>query len=221
LGRAIGRGRPSGGALANGHYTRELITPVGKLEQLRVPRDREGEFVTEVFERAVPDDGGCGGGGAQDDLQGVSVRRVAEITRALSRVKVGKDAVSRIARRRKELAFWRGRRLERAYPYLFLDATYLKVNCGERVREVALLVAVGVDEEGYREVPAVEAAGGERREAYRQLLRGLLSRGLRGVLPVVSDDHEAILLRWPASCRRRDGSVAWPTSSRACWPMCP
>jgi transposase-like protein len=106
---------------------------------------------------------------------------------------VGKDAVSRIARRlQEELALWRGRRLERAYPYLFLDATYLKVHCGERVREVALLVAVGVDEEGYREVLAVEEAGGERREVYRQLLRGLLDRGLRGVLLVVSDDHEAI-----------------------------
>ena len=121
------------------------------------------------------------------------MRRVAEITKALSRVKVSKDAVSRIGQRlQEELALWRGRRLERSYPYLFLDATYLKVNCGERVREVALLVAVGVDEEGYREVLAVEGAGGERREAPCLLLRGLLDRGLRGVLLVVSDDHEAI-----------------------------
>jgi putative transposase len=177
----------------NGHYTRELITPVGKLEQLRVPRDREGEFVTEVFERYKRMTGDVEEAVLEMYLQGVSVRRVAEITRALSRVKVGKDAVSRIARRlQEELALWRGRRLERAYPYLFLDATYLKVHCGERVREVALLVAVGVDEEGYREVLAVEEAGGERREVYRQLLRGLLDRGLRGVLLVVSDDHEAI-----------------------------
>ncbi|MDT7944661.1 MAG: IS256 family transposase [Dehalococcoidia bacterium] len=177
----------------NGHYTRELITPVGKLEQLRVPRDREGELVTEVFERYKRMTGDVEEAVLEMYLQGVSVRRVAEITRALSRVKVGKDAVSRIARRlQEELALWRGRRLERAYPYLFLDATYLKVQCGERVREVALLVAVGVDEEGHREVLAVEEAGGERREVYRQLLRGLLDRGLRGVLLVVSDDHEAI-----------------------------
>ncbi len=126
-------------------------------------------------------------------LQGVSVRRVAEITKALSRVKVSKDAQSRIAERlQEELLAWRRRPLLRAYPYLFLDATYLKVNCGQRVREVALLVAVGVDEEGYREVLAVEVAGGERREAYRQLLRGLVDRGLQGVLLVVSDDHEAV-----------------------------
>jgi transposase-like protein len=107
---------------------------------------------------------------------------VAEITRALSRVKVSKEAQSRIAERLQEEVFaWRRRPLERAYPYLFLDATYLKVNCGQRVREAALLVAVGVDEEGYRELLAVEVAGGERREAPCLLLRGLVDMGLEGV----------------------------------------
>jgi transposase-like protein len=126
-------------------------------------------------------------------LHGVSVRRVAEITRPLSRVKVSTDAPSRSARRlQEELVARRGRRLERAYPSLFLDATSLKVHGGERVREVAVLVAVGMDDAGDREGLAVEAAGGERREAYRQVLRGLADRGVRGVLPVVSDDQEAI-----------------------------
>jgi len=62
---------------------------VDKLEQLRAPRRREGELVTEAFERGAPDDGRRGGGGAQDDPQGVSVRRVAEITLALLRVEAG------------------------------------------------------------------------------------------------------------------------------------
>ena len=126
-------------------------------------------------------------------LQGVSTRKVEAITAGLSKVKIGKDAVSRIAGRlEKELKRWRDRPLEQAYPYLYLDATFFKVNWGGRVVDLALLVAVGVNEEGYREVLAVEPAGGERKEAWRNLLKGLLERGLRDVRLVISDDHESI-----------------------------
>src|SRR5215207_5167545 len=127
-------------------------------------------------------------------LCGISVRKIAGVTDALSKVKVGKDAVSRIAscleEQQKE---WRERSLgEKAYPYLYLDATYLKVRWASRVTSMALLVCVGVDEEGYREVLAVEVAGSEKGAAYASLLRGLLDRGLHGVRLVVSDDHEGI-----------------------------
>jgi hypothetical protein len=121
-------------------------------------------------------------------LQGVSTRKVAAITEGLSRVRIGKDAVSRVAQRlEEELSAWRGRPLELAYPYLYLDAAYFKVNWGGRVVDLALLVAVGVNEEGYREVLAVEPAGGERKEAWRNLLKGLVERGLRGVRLVISE----------------------------------
>jgi transposase-like protein len=79
-----------------------------------------------------------------------------------------------------------------AYAYLYLDAVYLKVNWGGSVTDLALLVAIGVNEQGFREVLAVEAAGAERKEAYRNLLKGLIDRGLRGVQLVISDDHESI-----------------------------
>jgi transposase-like protein len=73
------------------------------------------------------------------------------------------------------------------------DATYLKVNWGTSVTNLALLACVGVDEEGFREVLAVEVAGGEKSVAYASLLRGLLDRGLKGVrLVIISDDHEGI-----------------------------
>ncbi len=122
------------------------------------------------------------------------MRKIAGVTEALSRVKVGKDAVSRIARRLKEdQREWRERPLkEKAYPYLYLDATYLKVRWGASVTSMALLACVGVDEEGFREVLAVEVAGSEKGAAYASLLRGLLDRGLKGVKLVVSDDHEGI-----------------------------
>jgi len=178
----------------NGHYQRNLVTPAGKIERLEVPRDREGEFVTEVFERYKRMTGDVEEAVLEMYLSGISVRKIAGVTEALSRVKVGKDAVSRIARRlEQEQKSWRERALgEKAYPYLYLDATYLKVRWGASVTSMALLACVGVDEEGFREVLAVEVAGSEKGAAYASLLRGLLDRGLHGVRLVVSDDHEGI-----------------------------
>jgi len=178
----------------NGHYQRNLVTPAGKLERLEVPRDREGEFVTEVFERYKRMTGDVEEAILEMYLSGISVRKIAGVTEALSKVKVGKDAVSRIARRlEEEQREWRERTLEeKAYPYLYLDATYLKVRWGARVTSMALLACVGVDDEGSREVLAVEVASTEKGVAYASLLRGLIDRGLSGVRLVVSDDHEGI-----------------------------
>ena len=177
----------------NGHYTRNLVTPAGKIERLEVPRDREGEFVTEVFERYKRMTGDVEEAVLEMYLCGISVRKIAGVTEALSRVRVGKDAVSRIARRLEEQQReWRERSLEKEYPYLYLDATYLKARWGARVRSIALLVCVGVDEEGFREVLAVEVAGSEKGAAYASLLRGLIDRGLSGVRLMISDDHEGI-----------------------------
>jgi putative transposase len=177
----------------NGYYQRSLLTPAGKIERLEVPRDRESEFVTEVFERYKRMTGNVEEAILEMYLSGISTRKIAGITDALSRVKIGKDVVSRISERlREQQRAWRERPLEKAYPYLYLDATYLKVRWGASVTNLALLAAVEVDEEGFREVLAVEVAGGEKSGAYASLLRGLLDRGLAGVRLVVSDDHEGI-----------------------------
>jgi putative transposase len=178
----------------NGYYQRNLVTPAGKIERLTVPRDREGEFVTEVFERYKRMTGDVEEAVLEMYLSGISVRKIAGVTDALSKVRIGKDAVSRIASRlQEEQREWRERSLEeKAYPYLYLDATYLKVRWGARVSSLALLACVGVDEEGFREVLAVEVAGTEKGAAYASLLRGLIDRGLSGVRLVISDDHEGI-----------------------------
>jgi putative transposase len=178
----------------NGYYQRNLVTPAGKIERLEVPRDREGEFVTELFERYRRMTGDVEEAVLEMYLSGLSVRKIAGVTEALSKVRIGKDAVSRIASRLEEQQKeWRERSLEeKGYPYLYLDATYLKVRWGASVTSMALLVCVGVDEEGLREVLAVEVAGSEKGAAYASLLRGLIDRGLSGVRLVVSDDHEGI-----------------------------
>lgn len=178
----------------NGHYTRNLLTPAGMIGTLEVPRDREGEFVTELFERYKRMTGDVEEAVLELYLSGISVRKIADVTDSLSRVRIGKDAVSRIASRLEEQQKeWRERPLgEKEYPYLYLDATYLKLRWGASVTSMALLACVGVDEEGFREVLAVEVAGTEKGAAYASLLRGLLDRGLSGVRLVVSDDHEGI-----------------------------
>ena len=178
----------------NGYYTRNLVTPAGKIERLTVPRDREGEFITELFERYKRMTGDVEEAILEMYLSGISVRKVAGITDALSKVRIGKDAVSRIASRLEgQQRDWRERSLEeKRYPYLYLDATYLKVRWGASVANLALLACVGVDEEGFREVLAVEVAASEKGAAYASLLRGLIDRGLSGVRLVVSDDHEGI-----------------------------
>jgi transposase-like protein len=185
---------PTRRAERNGHYTRNLLTPAGKIERLEVPRDREGEFVTEVFERYKRMSGDVEEAILEMYLSGISVRKIAGVTEALSRVRVGKDAVSRIASRLEaQQREWRERSLEeRSYPYLYLDATYLKLRWGARVTSMALLACVGVDEEGFREVLAIEVASTEKGAAYASLLRGLIDRGLSGVRLVISDDHEGI-----------------------------
>jgi putative transposase len=85
-----------------GHYQRNLLTPAGKIERLEVPRDREGEFVTEVFERYKRMTGDVEEAVLEMYLSGISVRKIAGVTEALSKVRVGKDAVSRLARRLEE-----------------------------------------------------------------------------------------------------------------------
>ena len=152
-------------------------------------------FLTEVFERYRRMTGSMEEAVLEMYLQGVSTRKIEQITGKLSGVHISKDATSRITARFDEaFAAWRTRQLdrERSYPYLYLDATYLKARWAGAVRSVALLVAVGVSDEGYREVLAVEAAAGEHTECWRGILKGLVERGLRGVRLVISDDHEAI-----------------------------
>ena len=139
----------------NGYYGRALTTAAGHIEQIRVPRAREAPFLTEVFERYRRMSGSLEEAVLEMYLQGVSTRKVEQVTGKLSGTRISKDAVSRIAGRLGEdLAEWRTRRFENAYPYLYLDATYLKVRWAGSVRDLALLTAIGVNDRGHREVLA-------------------------------------------------------------------
>jgi len=176
----------------SGHYSRTLITLVGKLE-LRVPQDRQGHFRTELFERYQRSEKALVGALAEMYVQGVSTRKVKAITEELCGHEFSSATVSRVNESMDgELAKFAERRLEEEYPYLILDARYEKVREDGVVRSQAVQVAIGINQEGRRCVLAVGLANRESTSSWREFLLQLKQRGLRGVEFVVSDDHEGL-----------------------------
>ena len=175
-----------------GYYGRTLITRVGKLE-LRVPQDRDGRFSTELFERYQRSEQALVASLAEMYVQGVSTRKVKAVTEELCGHAFSASAISAINKRLDEgLAAFAGRRLEEPFAYLILDARYEKVRENGIVGSRAVLVAVGIDAEGRRQVLAVELANRESRSSWRDFLLGLRERGLSGVEFVVADDHAGL-----------------------------
>jgi transposase-like protein len=177
----------------NGYKPRALRTRVGTLNLL-VPQDREGTFSTRLFARYQRNEKALCLALMQMYVEGVSTRKVKEVTEALCGTSFSKSLVSSLAGSLDaELEAWRTRKLEaEAYPYLFVDARYEKVRVASRVVSQGVLVVSGVRDDGFREILAVEVADTESEATYHELFRSLKARGLRGVELVVSDDHEGL-----------------------------
>jgi putative transposase len=176
----------------SGYYGRTLTTRVGKLE-LRVPQDRQGRFRTEVFERYQRSEKALVGTLAEMYVQGVSTRKVKEISEQLCGHEFSAATVSRMNQTLdEELNKFASRRLEEEYPYLVLDARYEKVREDGVIRSQAVQVAIGINGEGRRCVLAVELANRESTSSWRDFLEKLKKRGLRGVELVVTDDHAGL-----------------------------
>jgi putative transposase len=176
----------------SGYYSRTLVTRVGKLA-LRVPQDRQGRFRTEVFERYQRSEKALVAAMMEMYLQGVSTRKVKSITEELCGHEFSSSTISRIVQQLdEELEQFARRRLEEPYPYLILDARYEKVREDGAVRSQAVLVAIGINWEGRRNILAVELANRESASSWRELLLSLRQRSLHGVEFVVSDDHAGL-----------------------------
>ena len=176
----------------SGYYSRSLITRVGTLE-LRVPQDRLGRFSTELFARYQRSEKALVGTLAEMYVQGVSTRKVKAVTEALCGHSFSASSISAINKSLDEgLKAFADRRLDERYPYLILDARYEKVREAGVILSQAVLVAVAVDEDGRRQILAVELANRESRSSWREFLSGLKVRGLAGVEFVVSDNHEGL-----------------------------
>jgi putative transposase len=177
----------------NGYKPRTLRTRVGTLN-LAVPQDREGAFSTRLFARYQRNEKALVLALMQMYVEGVSTRKVKEITEELCGTSFSKSLVSQLASGLdSELEAWRSRRLEaEAYPYMFVDARYEKVRVDGRVVNQGVLVVSAVRDDGMREILGVEVADTESEATYHQLFRSLKRRGLKGVQLVVSDDHEGL-----------------------------
>ena len=177
----------------NGYKPRTLRTRVGTLNLL-VPQDRESTFSTRLFSRYQRNEKALVLALMEMYVEGVSTRKVKEVTEELCGTTFSKSLISSLAGSLdSELSAWRNRRLEaEAYPYLFVDARYEKVRMDGRVVSQGVLVVSGVREDGFREILAVEVADTESEATYHELFRSLKRGGLSGVELVVSDDHEGL-----------------------------
>lgn len=170
-----------------GHYERKLHTKAGEVN-LKVPKLRSLPFETQIIERYRRKESSVEEALMEMYLAGVSVRRVEDITQALWGVKVSPSTVSDLNQKIYiQIEEWRKRPIKDNHPYIYLDGLWLKRSWGGEVKNVSVLVAVGVNEEGYREVLGVAEGIKEDKASWRNFLRYLKERGLSSPRLIISD----------------------------------
>jgi transposase-like protein len=176
----------------NGYRERALDTRLGSL-QLRIPKLRQGSYFPPFLEPRKVSERALVAVIQEAWIGGVSTRRVDEIVQAMGLSGIGKSTVSKLCKEIDErVNGFLDRPLEGEWPYLWLDATYLKVREGGRIVSVAAIIAVAVSTEGKREIVGLGLGPSEAEPFWSAFLKGLLRRGLRGVKLVVSDAHEGL-----------------------------
>jgi transposase-like protein len=170
-----------------GHYRRKLDTKAGQVE-LQVPKLRTLSFETAIIERYRRRESSVEEALIEMYLAGVSVRRVEDITEALWGTRVSPGTVSNLNKKVYDrIEKWINEPVEGEYVYVFLDGIWLKRCWAGEVKNVSVLVAIGVDRDGYRQVLGVQEGSKEDKESWTRFLRHLKSRGLKGVQLFVSD----------------------------------
>ena len=178
----------------NGTVTRTLTTRVGRLV-LRVPRVRNGEFSTELFARYQRSEQAFLLALMEMVVNGVSTRDVAKVTEPLCGTSFSKSTISDLCKRLDPIVqAWNHRSLaEHRYPFLLVDALVLRIREDGRIRSRAALIAVGVNDEGYREILGLMLGNSESESSWREFFAWLKQRGLSGVDIVVSDSHSGLV----------------------------
>jgi transposase-like protein len=177
----------------NGTRIRGLVTRIGKLE-LEVPRHRNIPFKTVIFENYQRNEQALILTMMEMVVQGVSTRNIKKITEELCGETFSKSTVSEICR---ELDIpvkeFKERLLHEKYPFIMADAMYIKVREDHRIRSKALLLAIGVNPEGKKEVLGFDVCDAEKINTWKNFFEGLKNRGLRGVDLVISDSHKGLV----------------------------
>lgn len=175
------------GGYRSGHYTRNFTTMSGDVK-LNIPKLKGVKFDTAIIERYKRRECSVEEALIEMYLAGVSVRRVEDISEALWGSRVSASTISDLNKKAYvHIEEWRNRKLQRKYPYVYVDGIYLKRNWGGEYENVSILVAIGVDEDGYREVIGACEGMKEDKESWKNFLLWLKSRGLDGVQLVVGD----------------------------------
>lgn len=189
---------------ANGYKPKTVTTRIGNVT-FDVPQVRDGSFYPQALEKGLRSERALTLALAEMYVQGVSTRKVAAITEQLCGVELTSTQVSRAAAQLDAaLEQWRTRPLD-ACRYLLLDARYEKVRIDGQVRDAAVLIAMGIRDDGKRTLLGVSVAVGEHEAHWRQFLQSLVQRGLTGVQLIVSDAHEGL----QAARRAVFGGVPW------------
>jgi putative transposase len=170
-----------------GHYKRQLHTKAGQVE-LKMPKLRKTTFETAIIERYRRREASVEEALIEMYLAGVSVRRVEDITQALWGTRVSPGTVSELNKKiYAQIEKWRNRPILGRHPYVYFDGLYLKRSWGGEIRNVAILIAIGVDQDGYREVLGISEGAKEDQQSWSDFLRQLKHRGLNAVQLVISD----------------------------------
>ena len=175
--------------LRNGYKPRTIKTRVGSFTLL-VPQDRDGSFSTALFERYSRSEKALVLTMMEAYILGVSTRKVSGLTETLCGTTFSASTVSNLSRALdSRIAVFKERPLSKEYPYVFVDATYIKARIDENVISQGVVIVVGIDSKGYREILDIEVANSETYETYDRIFKSLKQRGLSGVSLLISDDH--------------------------------
>lgn len=176
----------------NGYRVRVWETRVGEIP-LRIPKLRTGSYFPSLLEPRRRAEQALLAVVQQAYVEGVSTRKVDELLQAMGLTGIDKSTVSRICKSLDDVVVeFRNRPLTGRYPYVWLDATYLKVRQNHRIVSLALVIAIGVNEVGEREVLGFSLGASETEAFWLEFLRSLIGRGLEGVELVISDAHEGL-----------------------------
>jgi transposase-like protein len=194
IGAAWGACSPQRKGYRNGTYTRDLATSTGRLEEIKVPRDRAGQFHTQAFERYSRYEPHIADGLMQMFVAGVSTHKVGEVAETLMGVAPSASTISRLNQSLShQFDTWRQRSLQEHWRVLYLDGVHFSIRHGEKADSTIILTALGVDLTGNKEVLALRACAEESKEGWLSLLQDLRTRGATQIDLIVTDGHEGLL----------------------------
>jgi transposase-like protein len=194
IGASWGEITPHRRGYRNGSYTRDLVTSTGRIEDLNVPRDREGVFHSQVFERYSRYEPEVAEALTQMFVSGTSTHKVGEVAQTLLGVAPSASSVSRLNQTLTEqYEAWRERPLLTHYRILYLDGIHFTVRHGTQTDSTIILTALGVDLEGNKDVLALRVCAEEDKDGWSCLLQDIRTRGATQMDLIVTDGHEGLL----------------------------